>query len=406
MLKSMFRLTAIVAFSFLISSCNKLEANEIKSDINQWMLDLVTPNKTTLEKVDNGFSISGSIKNSPEHLLILWELTPSKLVFIDSCRTDKAGKFKLTGNTKEQIFCQLQMGPQSSVYLALDNKSKLSINLSLVGSFVDYTIEGNELEDSKILKTLINMNQSFSKEVSALERTAQGLTQNEEGAKKAEELRYQYAKLMQERDDFVKNTALNQTKGFIPYFAISYGAIQSPDYKLMQHAVNCAKAADPNSKYTQEIENKFTKEASLMDGAVAPDIQLKSPEGNIIKLSSLKGKVVLIDFWASWCGPCRRENPNVRRVYQRFKDKGFEIYGVSLDNDASRWKGAIAADQLEWLHVSDLMGWQSSAAQLYQVHSIPQTILLDREGRIIAKGLRGEQLEEKLAELLEKTTTN
>jgi peroxiredoxin len=174
----------------------------------------------------------------------------------------------------------------------------------------------------------------------------------------------------------------------------------------MQHAVNCAKAADPNSKYTQEIENKFTKEASLMDGAVAPDIQLKSPEGNIIKLSSLKGKIVLIDFWASWCGPCRRENPNVRRVYQRFKDKGFEIYGVSLDNDASRWKGAIAADQLEWLHVSDLMGWQSSAAQLYQVHSIPQTILLDREGRIIAKGLRGEQLEEKLAELLEKTTTN
>jgi peroxiredoxin len=298
------------------------------------------------------------------------------------------------------------MGPQSSVYLALDNKSKLSINLSLVGSFVDYTIEGNELEDSKILKTLINMNQSFAKEVAALERTAQGLTQNEEGAKKAEELRYQYAKLMQERDDFVKNTALNQTKGFIPYFAISYGAIQSPDYKLMQHAVNCAKAADPNSKYTQEIENKFTKEASLMDGAVAPDIQLKSPEGNIIKLSSLKGKVVLIDFWASWCGPCRRENPNVRRVYQRFKDKGFEIYGVSLDNDASRWKGAIAADQLEWLHVSDLMGWQSSAAQLYQVHSIPQTILLDREGRIIAKGLRGEQLEEKLAELLEKTTTN
>jgi len=406
MLKSVFRLTAIVAFTLVVSSCNKLEANEIKSDINEWMLDLVTPNKTTLEKVDNGFSITGSIKNSPEHLLILWELTPAKLVFIDSCRTDKSGRFKLTGNTKEQIFYQLQMGPQSNVYLALDNKSKLSINLSLVGSFVDYTIEGNELEDSKILKTLINMNQSFSKEVAALERTAQGLTQNEEGAKKAEELRYQYAKLMQERDDFVKNTALNQTKGFIPYFAISYGAIQAPDYKLMQHAVNCAKAADPNSKYTKEIENKFTKEASLMEGAIAPDIQLKSPDGNIIKLSSLRGKVVLIDFWASWCGPCRRENPNVKRVYHRFKEKGFEIYGVSLDNDASRWKGAIAADQLGWLHVSDLMGWQSSAAQLYQVHSIPQTVLLDKDGRIIAKGLRGEQLEEKLAQLLEKTTTN
>ena len=111
-------------------------------------------------------------------------------------------------------------------------------------------------------------------------------------------------------------------------------------------------------------------------------------------------KPVLVDFTASWCGPCRRENPNVRRLYKRFKSKGFEIYGVSLDQDLNRWKGAIATDSLTWKHVSDLKGWQSSAAQLYDVHSIPQTFLLDKNGKIVAKGLRGEELEAKLEELL------
>jgi peroxiredoxin len=137
-----------------------------------------------------------------------------------------------------------------------------------------------------------------------------------------------------------------------------------------------------------------------MIGGEAPNLKLKQTDGVEKELFSLRGKVVLIDFWASWCGPCRRENPNVRRLYSRFKNKGFEIYGVSLDQDANRWKGAIAADSLSWYHVSDLGGWQSAAASLYQVHSIPQTFLIDKNGRILGKGLRGEQLEAKLEEVL------
>ena len=137
-------------------------------------------------------------------------------------------------------------------------------------------------------------------------------------------------------------------------------------------------------------------------GDQAPEIEMAGVDGKKMKLSSLRGKMVLIDFWASWCGPCRRENPNVRKLYSRFKNKGFEIYGVSLVQDANRWKGAIAADSLTWYHVSDLGGWQSSAASLYQVHSIPQTFLLDKNGRIVGKGLRGEQLEAKLEEILGK----
>jgi len=137
----------------------------------------------------------------------------------------------------------------------------------------------------------------------------------------------------------------------------------------------------------------------LAIGAVAPDIKLKQPDGTEIALSSLRGKVVLIDFWASWCGPCRRENPFNVKMYDDFKDKGFEIFGVSLDSEAGRWKSAIANDSLVWKHVSDLGGWQSAPAKIYQVSSIPATYLLDKDGKIIAKGLRGENLYAKLQEV-------
>lgn len=137
-------------------------------------------------------------------------------------------------------------------------------------------------------------------------------------------------------------------------------------------------------------------------GAMAPELAFKNPEGKILKLSDLRGKVVLIDFWASWCGPCRRENPNVRRIYGLYHDKGFEIYSVSLDRDGEAWKQAIQADKLVWPnHVSDLKQWQSEGAAIYGVRSIPATFLLDREGRIVAKDLRGEALERAVKELVE-----
>ena len=119
-----------------------------------------------------------------------------------------------------------------------------------------------------------------------------------------------------------------------------------------------------------------------------------------MSLTDFRGKYVLVDFWASWCRPCRAENPNVVRVYNQYKDKGFEILGVSLDKSKDAWLKAIEQDKLTWKHVSDLKFWQSEAAQLYGVSSIPYTILLDPEGTIIAQNLRGASLERKLAELL------
>ncbi|TXF88957.1 redoxin domain-containing protein [Neolewinella aurantiaca] len=134
-------------------------------------------------------------------------------------------------------------------------------------------------------------------------------------------------------------------------------------------------------------------------GAEAPLFAGPNPEGEEISLESLRGKVVLIDFWASWCGPCRRENPNVVKLYEAYKDKGFEILAVSLDKTKDRWVKAIADDNLTWLHISDLKGWRSQYAQQYGVSSIPQTVLLDREGKILARNLRGKSLEDKLEDI-------
>ena len=141
----------------------------------------------------------------------------------------------------------------------------------------------------------------------------------------------------------------------------------------------------------------------LSIGNKAPELNYMDPNGKNISLSSLKGKVVLIDFWASWCGPCRMENPNVVRIYEKYKDqkfkngKGFTIYGVSLDKSKQRWQDAILRDQLNWQsHVSDLKGWESDASKKYRVYAIPSNFLIDGDGIIIAKNLRGVALDNAL----------
>ncbi len=150
-------------------------------------------------------------------------------------------------------------------------------------------------------------------------------------------------------------------------------------------------------------------QSGLEIGNTAPDIKFLNPEGKEISLSSLKGKVVLIDFWASWCPPCRAENPNLVATYQKYKDKnftagkGFTIYSVSLDKAKANWVSAITSDKLDWpYHVSDLKYWNSAAAALYKVESIPASFLIDGNGKILAKSLRGAQLGAKLESLVKK----
>ena len=136
-------------------------------------------------------------------------------------------------------------------------------------------------------------------------------------------------------------------------------------------------------------------------GGIAPEISLPTPDGSTLSLSSLRGRYVLVDFWASWCGPCLREVPNMKAIYNKYHDSGLEFLGVSLDDSADKWTGAIAQHELNWPHVSSLRGWQCPVAARYHVTGIPAMFLLDREGRVIAINLRGEALEERVAALFD-----
>ncbi len=156
----------------------------------------------------------------------------------------------------------------------------------------------------------------------------------------------------------------------------------------------------PDNAFVDRLRERRELLAKAAVGGPAPDFTQNRPDGTPFTLSSLRGKLVLVDFWASWCGPCRAENPNVVKVYNRFKNKGFEIVGVSLDNNREAWLKAIADDGLTWVHVSDIKGWENEVAQQYAVRSIPHTVLVGPDGVILAKNLRGAALEAKIAEVL------
>jgi len=161
--------------------------------------------------------------------------------------------------------------------------------------------------------------------------------------------------------------------------------------------------AEEEPESVKTLEADISRLAAFEDGAVAPSFtQMTLDSSGMVGPANYRGKILLIDFWASWCGPCRKENPNVVKMYNKHKDQGFDILGVSLDKQHARWAGAVKKDNLQWTHVSDLKGWQNAVAQQYGVRSIPATVLLDREGRIVARNLRGRELEAKVAELLEK----
>lgn len=169
---------------------------------------------------------------------------------------------------------------------------------------------------------------------------------------------------------------------------------------LLTASLQKFKSSWPNYSYTRELEELVRKTKVTAIGQIAPEIALPNTDGQVVKLSSLRGKYVLIDFWAKWCGPCRRENPNVVKAYHRFKSKGFEVFGVSLDRNKADWLKAIQEDGLVWTHVSDLKYFDSQAAKDYNINAIPFSILLDKNGKIIAKNLRGAALEKKLEEVL------
>ncbi len=206
-------------------------------------------------------------------------------------------------------------------------------------------------------------------------------------------------------DDSVKNTIIDSIRTLGP----SLGAIE---VMRTNRVLNKDKHYEFFVEYAADVKSEMAASPEAMSfvdqvdswkflsvGAEAPEIALPNPDGDTVKLSSWRGNYVLLDFWAKWCKPCRVENPNVVRLYNKYNDKGFEVYGVSLDRTRADWLQAIEEDGLTWTHVSDLKFWNSAAAQTYSINAIPFALLLDPEGKIIGKNLRGVALEKKLAEI-------
>jgi thiol-disulfide isomerase/thioredoxin len=287
------------------------------------------------------------------------------------------------------------------VYLGVNNESDLNVNIDPSGSEFTYEVSGKGSDESRGLKELLELNKSYLIRINSIEKSASTINPNtDEGYEQMMKLSKDYNALMAERETKLFDFATSRGASFLPYFIVQYNVVNEPNFQWLELAVRSANKANPAAKYSKAISDRMAKEGKLMVGAVAPDINLAQPNGENLAMSSLRGKYVLIDFWASWCGPCRKENPFNVALYNKYKDKGFEIYGVSLDQDPNRWVAAIEKDGLTWKHVSDLKGWSSSAGQLYGIRSIPATVLLDPNGKIIAKNLRGEDLAAKLQEVL------
>lgn len=346
---------------------------------------------------DSGsYKIYGKINNQSSGKIYLSELGEKQFVTRDTANILQDGSFTFEGKVSQPAVYRLSLTDQNMFMFMLENK-EIQVEADAKDLRKTYAVKGSE--EATLFKTLTDQLEKM--QTAGLSLQQRFTKANEAGnPDSARAIQAAFMTMQQANARTIKNFIKTHDQSAVAVFATLNLLNPETDLGFADSMATVFNRNLPESPYTKALVKRLEPLKTLAIGKAAPDITLPTPDGKPLSLSSLKGKYVLIDFWASWCGPCRQENPNVVRMYNKYKDKGFEIFGVSLDNTRDKWLGAIEKDQLTWPHVSDLKGWESAAAQLYNIQAIPQTLLLDKEGKIIARNLRGPELEAKVAELL------
>lgn len=347
---------------------------------------------------EEGYQISGMLENTPNGGKVFFEkVTETGNQPLDTAQVTE-GRFELYVNPKliDPSFYTLNINNRQKIALILTGKEeKVVVNAD--GNDPRGFVEVSGSEDTDYKLQMDEIMKSYQQEMEELQGRQRQARMNQD-VSTYQQLNDEIQSYALATEQKLKNKILEAAPSLAAYYGIQMIQVEN-NVEYYDSIVSILNKAYPDNYLVRDLAQKVQLSRSLAVGAQAPEIALPNPEGEILSLSSLRGNYVLIDFWAAWCRPCRVENPNVVKVYQEYSDKNFEILGVSLDKTKSAWLQAIEQDGLPWLHISDLKYWRNEAAQTYQVKAIPATYLIDPEGKIIAKNLRGASLEAKLKEI-------